>query len=67
MLLADTPEALAAIGIQPAPQLERDIAALVRAEFSIEARIERARKHHKARRHLIRAQRLAKAGELNAA
>lgn len=34
--------------------LERDIAAPVRAEFSPQARLDRAKKAHRRRRHLIR-------------
>lgn len=51
-------------------ELERDIAALVRAEFSPQARLDRARKAHRRRRHLIRhierAKALAKAMEIAA-
>ena len=42
-------------------------AALVDREFSLPARISRARRNHKRRSHLLRHQRLAKAAELVAA
>ena len=66
MILAGDPKEPEAIGILPAPQLETEVAALVRREFSIEARIDRARRQHRARRHLIRFYRLAKAAEIAA-
>ncbi len=46
--------------------IERDIADLVAREFSLQARIERATRAHRARRHLLRYQRLAKAAEIAA-
>jgi hypothetical protein len=46
--------------------MEREIALLVHAEFSIEARIARATKAHRPRRHLRHAQRLAKTADLAA-
>ena len=62
MILHDKPP-------QPSGQpchIERDIAALVAWEFSLAARIERARKRHSAVRHLVRFQRLQKAVEVAA-
>ena len=47
--------------------LERDIAALVRAEFSPHARLARARKAHRPRRYLLRHIMIAKALEVAAA
>jgi len=44
--------------------IEQDIAYLVAAEFSLEARIDRAK--HKPRRHLVRALKLAKVQEMAA-
>lgn len=52
-------------GGQPC-HIERAIADLVAREFSLAARIERARKSHRARRHLLRFQRLSKAAEIAA-
>lgn len=46
--------------------IARDIAELVEREFSLSARIERATQAHRARRHLLRAQRLSKAVEIAA-
>lgn len=46
--------------------IEEEIAELVAREFSLAARIDKARKQHKRRRHLLRVQRLAKAEELAA-
>lgn len=47
-------------------EIEHAIAGLVKREFSIDARVARAVKHHKPRRHLIRYQLLIKALELAA-
>jgi len=46
--------------------IEQDIAYLVAAEFSLEARIDRAKLKHKPRRHLVRALKLAKVQEMAA-
>lgn len=46
--------------------IEQEIASLVAAEFSLEARIDRAKLKHKPRRHLVRALKLAKAQDLAA-
>jgi hypothetical protein len=46
--------------------IERDIAELVAREFSVAARLDRARRNHRARGHLLRYQRLAKAIEVAA-
>ena len=46
--------------------IEHAIAELVKREFSIEARVARAVKHHKPRRHLVRYLHLSKALEIAA-
>ncbi len=43
-----------------------EIGKLIAREFSLAARIDRARRKHRARRHLLRALRLAKVKELAA-
>lgn len=46
--------------------IEQAIAELVEREFSLSARLARATKQHRARRHLLRAMRLQKALEVAA-
>lgn len=53
-------------GLGASYEIEHAIADLVKREFSIEARVARAVKYHKPRRHLVRYQHLIKALELAA-
>ncbi len=46
--------------------ISADIAELVAREFSLSARIERAKKAHRSRRHLLRYQQLVRAAEIAA-
>ncbi len=61
----DVPPEIQSLAGQPC-FIERDIAELVEREFSLQARIARATKAHRARRHLLRYQRLARAAEIAA-
>lgn len=61
----DVPPEIQSLAGQPC-YIERYIAELVELEFSLMARIERATKAHRARRYLLRYQRLSRAAEIAA-
>lgn len=46
--------------------IEQEMAEQIARDFSLEARLDRARRLHRARRHLLRYQRLSKAQEIAA-